>query len=96
MRRSTRIAFVLFMLGAISFLTAEPARAFLDPCEQFGDLTLGEMHSNCYPDDPFFCTDGDNWCWQIAPQYGCGDTAWYGICWDGDNPCDYYCCCRRT
>jgi len=89
------IAFVLFLAAGALFITERPVSAAtttMDACPQFGDEWMGTIEENCYPDDPTFCFDGDNYCWQIAPSYSCEN--WYGICWDNANPCQYYCCCR--
>lgn len=92
MRGTTRAAFLVLILAGVFFMNT-PANAAYG-CEAFGDLTMGTMYENCYPDDPWFCFDGDNYCWQISPGFSC-ENAWYGICWDNDNPCEYNCCCRR-
>lgn len=85
MRNSIRVAFMAFAIASVLFFKQTPAHAFLDACEQFGDRTIGGMEEDCYPDDPFFCFDGDNYCRQIAPSFGC-ESSWSGICWDSANP----------
>jgi hypothetical protein len=92
MKTIRQLAFLL-LLATVTLTPWKPVKASVDACAQCGDMELGSVRENCYPEDPLFCEVGDNYCWQIAPQYSC--ESWYGICWDGDNPCDYFCCCSQ-
>ena len=88
MKYSTRLAFLAMLIAGTFFVAQRPIEAanFCDTSAGYQIRFIGSM--NCYPNWPIFCSEMDLECMVDCP----GD--WYGICFDGSNPCEYYCCCK--